>query len=72
MKFDATIAQPLQQPHTDHFVVTIKIGQMKVKRVLIDTRSTTDLITMDCLKQMKLKEKHLQPFDKSLIGFGGN
>ena len=72
MKFDATISQPLQQPHTDPLVVTITIGQMKVKRVLIDTGSTTDLITRDCLKQRKFEEKHLQPVDKPLIGFGGN
>ena len=31
MKFDATTSQPLQQPHTDPLVVTLKIGQMKVK-----------------------------------------
>ena len=72
MKFDATISQPLQQPHPDPLVVTIKIGQMKVKRVLISTKSTTNVITMDSLKQIKFKEKHLQPIDKPLIGFGGN
>ena len=72
MKFDATISQPLQQPHIDPLVVTIKLGQMKMKRVLIDTESTADLITMDCLKQMKFEEKYLQPVDKPLIGFGGN
>ena len=42
MKFDATISQPFQQPYTDPLVVTIKIGQMKVKRVLVDTGSTAD------------------------------
>ena len=31
MKFDANTSQPLQQPHTDPLVVTIKIRQMKVK-----------------------------------------
>ena len=72
MKFDATTSQPLQQPHTDPLVVTLKIGQMKVKRVLVDTGSTTDLITMECLRKMKFEEKHLQPLDKPLIGFGGN
>ena len=72
MKFDATISQPLQKPLTDLLVVTIKIGQMKVKRVLIDTGSTTDFITMDCFKQMKFEERHLKPIDKPLNGFGGN
>ncbi|XP_057544996.1 uncharacterized protein LOC130824124 [Amaranthus tricolor] len=72
MRFDAATSQPLQQPHTDLLVVTLKIGQMKVKRVLVDIESTTDLITMECLRKMKFEEKHLQPLDKPLIGFGGN
>ncbi|XP_057532805.1 uncharacterized protein LOC130810682 [Amaranthus tricolor] len=72
MRFDATTSQPLQQPHTDPLVVTIKIGQMMVRRVLVDTGSTADLITMECLRKMKFEEKHLQPLDKLLIGFGGN
>lgn len=46
MKFDATIRQPLQQPHTDPLVVTIKIDQIKVKRILIDTGNVADLITI--------------------------
>ena len=40
--------------------------------MLVDTGSTADLITMEYLKQMKFEEKHLQPLDKPLIGFGGN
>ncbi|XP_057517940.1 uncharacterized protein LOC130798860 [Amaranthus tricolor] len=72
MKFDATTSQTLQQPHTDPLVVTLKIGQMKVKRVLVDTGSTADLITMKCLRKMKFEEQHLQPLDKPLIGFEGS
>ncbi|XP_057526208.1 uncharacterized protein LOC130805451 [Amaranthus tricolor] len=34
MKFDATTSQPLQQPHTDPLVVTLKIGQMKIKAAI--------------------------------------
>ena len=71
MKFDEKLSIPLLQPHTDPVVVSLKIDQMKVRRVLVDTGSTTDLITMDCLRQMKYEEKHLQPIKKPLIGFGG-
>ena len=53
MKFDEKMSVPLQQPHTDPVVVALKNDQMKVRRVLVDTKSTTDLITMDCLHQMK-------------------
>ncbi|XP_057524865.1 uncharacterized protein LOC130804449 [Amaranthus tricolor] len=59
MMFDATTSQTLQQPHTEPLVVTFKIGQMKVKRVLVDTGSTADLITMECLRKMKFERKAL-------------
>lgn len=59
MKFDAATSQPLQQPHNDPLVVSIKIGHIKVKRVLVDTGSYADFITMECLQQMKFEEKHL-------------
>lgn len=50
MKFDTTMSHPLQRTHIDPFVVIIKIVQMKVKHVLVDTGSAADLITMYCLK----------------------
>ncbi|XP_057532829.1 uncharacterized protein LOC130810711 [Amaranthus tricolor] len=68
MIFDATTSQP----HIDPLVVTIKIGQMKTRRVLVDIESTADLITMECFRQMRFKENHLQPLDKPLIGFERN
>ncbi|XP_057526418.1 uncharacterized protein LOC130805651 [Amaranthus tricolor] len=45
MRFDATTSQTLQQSHTDPLVVTLKIRQMKVKRVLVDTGSTYNPLT---------------------------
>ena len=62
-------SQSLQQPPTDPLVVTINIEQKKVRWVVVDTRSTVDLITTDCLKQIKFEEKRLQHIDKPLIGF---
>ena len=47
MKFDEKLSVPLHQPHTNPVLVTLKIGQMKVRRVLVDTGSTTDLVTKD-------------------------
>lgn len=40
----------IQHPHSDPVVLTLKVGLMNVRRVLVDTGSTADLITMDCLK----------------------
>ena len=71
MKFDDKLSVTLQQSHTKPVVVTLKIGQMKVRCGLVDAGSTIDLINMDYNRQMKYEEKHLQPINKPLIGFGG-
>lgn len=64
--------QAIQHPHTDLVVLTLKVGLMNVKRVLVDTSSTANLITMDCLKQLKYGPEHLEKLDWLLVGFGGS
>lgn len=59
IKFDEKISQPLQQPHTNPIVVTIRIAQIKVRRVLVNSCNMADLITMDSLRHMKYEEKNL-------------
>ena len=66
------VSQPIQHPHSDPIVLTIKVGFMNVRRVLADTGSTTDLITMDCLKQLKYGSEQLEKLELPLVGFGGN
>ncbi|XP_021854387.2 uncharacterized protein [Spinacia oleracea] len=36
-------------PHDDPLVVEIKISNMRVKRILIDTGSSSDIMSMECL-----------------------
>ncbi|XP_057550539.1 uncharacterized protein LOC130828592 [Amaranthus tricolor] len=66
------VSQPIQHPHSDPIVLTIKFGLMNVRRVLVDTGSTTDLITMDCLKQLKYCLEHLEKLERPLVEFGGS
>ncbi|XP_010693422.1 uncharacterized protein LOC104906380 [Beta vulgaris subsp. vulgaris] len=63
--------RPIQTPHDDPLVVEIKIANLRVGRVLIDSGSSADIITMDCLRKLKYEEKDLAPIDQPLVGFGG-
>ncbi|XP_048492385.1 uncharacterized protein LOC125493260 [Beta vulgaris subsp. vulgaris] len=61
----------IQTPHDDPLVVEIKIPSLRVGRVLIDSGSFVDIITMDCLRNLKYEEIDLTPIDQPLVGFGG-
>lgn len=42
--------QAIQHSHSNLVALTLKVGIMNVRRVLVDTGSTADLIVMDCMK----------------------
>ncbi|KMT19209.1 hypothetical protein BVRB_1g013910 [Beta vulgaris subsp. vulgaris] len=49
----------------------MKIANLRVGRVLIDSGSSADIITLVCLRKLKYEEKDLTPIDQPLVGFGG-
>ncbi|XP_010695404.2 uncharacterized protein LOC104908051 [Beta vulgaris subsp. vulgaris] len=59
-------------PHDDTLVIELKVANSRVKRVLVDSGSSADIITLDCLKKLKYYEKDVTLLDQPLIGFGGN
>ncbi|XP_048502807.1 uncharacterized protein LOC125498614 [Beta vulgaris subsp. vulgaris] len=63
--------RPIQTPHDDLLVVEMKIANLRVGPVLIDSGSSADIITMDCLRKLKYEEKDLAPIDQTLVGFRG-
>lgn len=65
------VGHAIQHPNSDPIVLTIKVGLMNVRRFLVDTGNTVDLIMMDCLKQLKYGPKNLEKLDKPLVVFGG-
>ena len=58
-------------PHTDAMVIKSNIAGWKINRVLIDSKSSADIIFVNAFDQMKLSRNQLQPLDSPLIGFGG-
>ncbi|XP_048503076.1 uncharacterized protein LOC125498826 [Beta vulgaris subsp. vulgaris] len=61
----------IRTPHDDPLVVEMKIANLRVRRILIDTRSSTDIISAGCLSRLKFNENDLVPVHHPRIGFGG-
>ena len=58
-------------PHTDAMVIKANIVGWQINRVLINSRSSANIIFVNAFDQMKLSRNQLQPSDSPLIGFGG-
>ncbi|XP_023897304.1 uncharacterized protein LOC112009197 [Quercus suber] len=59
------------QPHNDTLMVTLRIREYDVKRVLVDKGSGAKIIYHDLYKRLKLKLKDLACYDSPLVGFDG-
>ncbi|XP_012846884.1 PREDICTED: uncharacterized protein LOC105966854 [Erythranthe guttata] len=60
----------IQQPHNDALVITAMVANYDVARILIDTRSSVDIIYYECFKQMRLNVE-VRRVDTTPIGFAG-
>ncbi|GAU32075.1 hypothetical protein TSUD_53430 [Trifolium subterraneum] len=59
-------------PHDDDpLVIQVQILNCDVKRVLIDSGSSTDIMYWEAFKAMQLAGEQLQPYNGTLVGFGG-
>ncbi|XP_056695529.1 uncharacterized protein [Spinacia oleracea] len=59
-------------PHDDPLMVEIKISNMRVKRILIDTGSSSDIMSMECLSRLAHDPKTIESIHYPIIGFGGS
>ncbi|XP_056688015.1 uncharacterized protein [Spinacia oleracea] len=59
-------------PHDDPLVVEIKISNMRVKRILIDTGSSSDIMSMECLSRLAHDPKAIESIHYPIIGFKGS
>jgi hypothetical protein len=59
-------------PHNDDpMVITLQIFKWDVKRVLVDPRSSADILYYDTFDRIGLDPEQLQPFKGTLVGFTG-
>ncbi|XP_021726890.1 uncharacterized protein LOC110694036 [Chenopodium quinoa] len=58
--------------HNDPIVFIMKITNLKVEQILIDTGSSADIISLAALKNLSFPEDALQDITHPLVGFKGN
>ncbi|XP_021725078.1 uncharacterized protein LOC110692387 [Chenopodium quinoa] len=61
----------VRRPHDDPIVIECKVANQKVGRILIDTGSSSDLISHKCLTKLKYMPESIHPVSHPLVGFGG-
>ena len=59
------------QPHDDVLLITLKIGDCDVKRVMVDGGSTAEVMYPDLYKGLNLKLEDLMPYSSPLMSFNG-
>ncbi|XP_008224438.1 PREDICTED: uncharacterized protein LOC103324173 [Prunus mume] len=58
-------------PHNDELVVTLRITNSMVKRVMIDGGSNADVLFWSTFQRMKLDEREIQPNPTRIYAFEG-
>ena len=71
ISFDEEDLEGTIQPHDDALVVTVRISGFLVKRVMIDQRSGADVMYLDLVKGLGIKNQDLTKYDTPLVSFDG-
>ncbi|XP_030930683.1 uncharacterized protein LOC115956447 [Quercus lobata] len=59
------------QPHDDALLITLRIGDYDVKRVMMDGGSGVEVMYPDLYKGLRLKPEDLMPYNSPLMSFDG-
>ncbi|RRT38723.1 hypothetical protein B296_00049333 [Ensete ventricosum] len=58
--------------HADALVVMTRIANTCVRRIMIDTRSSVDILYLNALHKLGMTNRDLIPMTSTLIGFTGD
>ena len=64
-------ARRLHHSHNDALIVSIRVGDYNAYRVLVDNRSSADILYYPAFQQMRIEKERLIPTNTPLVGFGG-
>ena len=71
ISFSQKDLEGIQFPHNDALVVTLRVANSRVKRIMIDGGSSTDVLFWSTFRRMKLDEKEIRPNLAPLYAFEG-
>jgi hypothetical protein len=71
ISFSDSDLRDVQLPHNDPLVVTLRIGNYDVQRVLIDQGSFAEVMYQDLYEKLGLSETELSSFTTPIFGFSG-
>ena len=57
------------QPHDDALLITLRIGDYNVKRMMVDGGSAAEIMYPNLYKGLKLKLEDLMPYSSTLMSF---
>ena len=69
--FDDQDLEGVQLPHSDALVITLRIGEFDVKRILIDPGSSVEIMYESLFRGLGLGKKDLSSTEGPLSGFSG-
>ena len=61
----------LINPHDDVLVISLLIANCMIKKILIDNGSSTNVLFMNALKEIKIDESNIRRRSTVLVGFSG-
>ncbi|XP_052202690.1 uncharacterized protein LOC127808243 [Diospyros lotus] len=70
--FSEDDARDVHWPHNDALVIRAHIGNMEVRRIMVDTGSSVNVMYRACFDQMGLGPKQLSPSPELLYGLTGD
>ena len=70
--FSEEDARHLHHPHDDAIVVSLRVEEYNMHRVLVDNGSSADILYYPAFQQMRIDRKRLVPTNAPLVGFGGS
>ena len=70
IEFSKEDARRLHYPHDDALVISIRVGDYNMHRVMVDNGSSIDILYYPAFQQMRIDRERLVSTNTPLVGFG--